>query len=101
MKIAVVWSSPNREGLTASAKDSFISGLQKAGAQVEQIHMNVLSLEHCRACGDGWGPCRSEGRCVIKDDFENVCQLLHLIEDGACNYPVVRDDESHLPHFVI
>ena len=33
-------------------------------------------MEHCRACGDGWGTCRSEGKCVLKDDFSDVYSQL-------------------------
>ena len=30
-------------------------------------------IEHCRACGNGWGSCNKTGSCVIKDDFP--CRL--------------------------
>lgn len=76
MKVAVVWSSPNKGGLTASAANQFIKGLVKTGAEVEEIHMNKLKMEHCRACGNGWGTCQSKGACVIKDDFAEVYQKL-------------------------
>ena len=52
-KVAVIWSSPNKDGLTASAKDQFIRGLVSAGAEVEEIHLNSKKLEHCMACGNG------------------------------------------------
>jgi len=71
-KVAVVWSSPNTDGLTASVKNRFISGLKDAGVQVDEIHLNAKKLEHCRACGDGWGICIKKGVCVIKDDFEGI-----------------------------
>lgn len=54
-RVAVVWSSPNSDGLTASAKDRFARGLSDAGAQVQEIQMNRQSIEHCRACGNGRG----------------------------------------------
>ncbi len=75
-KVAVVWSSPNRDGLTASAKNEFIAGLFDAGVQVEEIHLNSKKLEHCMACGDGWGTCAKNGTCVIKDDFEQIYRTL-------------------------
>ena len=68
-KVVVLWSSPNTEGLTAAAKDRILSGLREAGAQAEEVQLNALRIEHCRACGNGWGTCRSEGKCVIPDDF--------------------------------
>ncbi len=52
MKIAVLWSSPNSDGLTASAKDRFISGLQCAGAQIDEIHLNRLYGRDAEAYGD-------------------------------------------------
>lgn len=76
MKVAVVWSSPNTDGLTASAKNSFLNGLQKADAEVEEIHLNKLKLDHCRACGNGWGACQAAGHCILKDDFEEIYQKL-------------------------
>ncbi len=76
MKVAVVWSSPNKDGLTASAKDRFVLGLQRAGIEVDEIHLNSMTLEHCRACGNGWGSCNKTGSCVIGDDFEDIYQRL-------------------------
>ena len=75
-KVAVVWSSPNTDGLTASAKNQVVKGLTDAGAQVDEIHLNRRKLEHCRACGNGWGTCRTDGRCVIGDDFEQIRETL-------------------------
>ena len=75
-KVAVVWSSPNTDGLTASAKKQFIKGLTKSGAEIEEIHLNSKNLEHCRACGNGWGTCNKNGSCVIKDDFEEIYKTL-------------------------
>ena len=71
-KIAVVWSSSNEDGLTASAKDQFVKGLSVTGAQIEEIHLNKMKLEHCRACGNGWGTCNKTGACVIRDDFAEI-----------------------------
>ncbi len=75
-KVAVVWSSPNREGLTASAKDRIVCGMRDSGAEILEIHLNQKKLEHCRACGNGWGTCRQKGSCVIPDDFEEIYETL-------------------------
>ena len=75
-KVAVLWSSPNKDGLTASAKEQFVRGLEEAGAQVEEIHLNAKKLDHCRACADGWGTCNKTGACVIKDDFAEVYRTI-------------------------
>ena len=75
-KVAVVWSSPNTDGLTAAAKNQIISGLAEAGVQTEEIHLNRKKLEYCRACGNGWGTCNKLGTCVIQDDFAEIYQTL-------------------------
>ena len=36
-KVAVLWSSPNADGLTASAKDRFIKGLADAGETYAKV----------------------------------------------------------------
>lgn len=75
-KAAIVWSSPNEDGLTASAKDQFAKGLSDAGAQIMEIHLNKKKLEHCRACGNGWGTCSKKGACLIQDDFAEIYRTL-------------------------
>lgn len=40
MKVLVLWSSPNKDGLTASSKDKMVAGLLAGGAEVEEIHIN-------------------------------------------------------------
>ncbi len=75
-KVAVVWSSPNKEGLTASAKEQITRGLRDAGAEIREIHLNGKELAHCRACGNGWGTCNRKGTCVIQDDFADIYETL-------------------------
>lgn len=75
-KVAVIWSSPNKDGLTASVKDRFIKGLEEAGAEIQEIHLNEKHLEHCRACGNGWGSCNKTGTCVLQDDFSEIYEIL-------------------------
>ena len=75
-RVAVIWSSPNKDGLTAAAKNNFIKGLTEAGAEVEEIALNQLKIEHCRACGNGWGSCNKTGECLLKDDFADVYKKL-------------------------
>ncbi len=76
MKIAVIWSSPNADGLTAEAKNNIMEGIRQTSCEMDEIHLNCMKLEHCRACGNGWGTCLGEGHCVLRDDFENIYQRL-------------------------
>ncbi len=48
----------------------------EGSAHGEEIHLNRKNLEHCRACGNGWGTCNKNGACIIQDDFTDVYQKL-------------------------
>lgn len=72
MSVLLIWCSPNADGLTAAAKDELARGVESAGRSVETVHLNAAKLEMCRACGDGWGTCRSQSRCSINDGFGEI-----------------------------
>lgn len=76
MRVAIVWSSPNTDGLTASAKNSIIEGLKNQNVEIDEIHINRKKINHCAACGNGWGSCRAEGKCALLDDFAGIYQQL-------------------------
>ena len=68
-KVVVLWSSPNTDGLTAAAKDRLMAGLLAGGAEAREVQINTRRLDHCHACGGGWGACREKGSCILQDDF--------------------------------
>lgn len=70
MKITVVWPSPNKDGLTVTAAKQFMKGLHNAGIDIHEIWLNREKIEHCRACGNGWGACRKAGE-VYYDKLKN------------------------------
>lgn len=72
MKILVIWASPNNEGLTASAKNKILEGINDANGDVDVVQLNKCNLKQCLACGNGWGKCRSKGQCIIPDDFSGI-----------------------------
>ena len=50
-KVVIIWSSPNTDGLTASAKNMFVSGLADRGIQAEEIvrikrRLNEILAKH-------------------------------------------------------
>ena len=68
MRVLVIQSSPNRDGLTAACAAAAAEGARGAGAEVEDVRLNDLGIGPCRACGNGSGPCRTEHRCQHGDD---------------------------------
>lgn len=75
MKVVVLWSSPNVDGLTAASANAMIRGLEAEGVEIDEIHLNRKNVKSCMGCGNGWGKCR-EGACVIPDDLMDIYQRM-------------------------
>jgi multimeric flavodoxin WrbA len=94
MKLIAILGSRNASGQTARARDALLEGASAAGA-AERIFLPKLRIERCRQCDDnGWGLCRSEGRCVIEDDFTSVVEKLRGAERAVFANPVYFGDLS-------
>jgi multimeric flavodoxin WrbA len=71
-RIVAVYGSPRKKGNTALLLDDAVRGAEEAGAQVEKIHLRELKMSPCLEI---YG-CKKDGRCVIKDDFQKVYDLV-------------------------
>lgn len=78
MKVMIVTSSPNKEGLTAACGESAKLGALESGAEVVMVDLNEMRIGHCSACENGWGPCLNEHQCQVVDEF----QILHNSMEG-------------------
>jgi multimeric flavodoxin WrbA len=67
-KVLAIYGSPRRNGNTALLLQKAVQGAKEAGAEVEEIILRDLKMSPCLEI---YG-CRKDGRCVIKDDFQNV-----------------------------
>jgi multimeric flavodoxin WrbA len=80
MKIVAIYGSPRRRGNTWLLLDKAVEGAREAGAEVEEIVLRDLKMSPCLEI---YG-CKKTGRCVIRDDFQQVhdkllaCQGLML-----------------------
>jgi len=88
MRILALQGSPNLDGLTASMAKQAIAGAKAAGAETELVDLCKLKLEACRQCDDGWGICRSEGNCIIEDDFDTVRDKMAAADGLVLSTPV-------------
>ncbi len=70
MNVLVIYSSPNRDGLTAACANAALEGARAAGATVEEVRLNDLDVGMCQACNNGWGTCSPEHECQVEDDFQ-------------------------------
>jgi multimeric flavodoxin WrbA len=78
VNVLVISSSPNTDGLTAACAAAATQGVALAGGHAQEIRLNDLEVGLCHACGNGWGTCRTDHTCQIKDDFQalhrRVCE---------------------------
>ena len=72
MKLLVITSSPNKDGLTAACAAAAVIGIQSAGGTTQEICLNDLKIGNCQACENGWGTCHAEHRCQEEDDFQSL-----------------------------
>lgn len=93
-KVMVFTGSPNSEGLTAACGNMAKSGAEAAGAEVVMLNLNRLQIGHCRACGQGWGPCRNQHECQVKDDFQDIHASMPDMDGFVMITPVYWGDMS-------
>lgn len=86
MRILVIQSSPNTDGLTAACANAAIAGIEAAGAAAENVRLADLSLSSCRQCGNGWGGCRTKHEC---DGISDAFQALHQAAISAAGMALV------------
>ena len=75
--IVAVHGSPRYGGNTSTLLTHAAKGASDGGAQVEEILLRDLKMAPCLEI---YG-CKETGRCVIKDDFQMVCDKM-LAADG-------------------
>jgi multimeric flavodoxin WrbA len=94
MKVMIVTSSPNKDGLTAACGDAARLGAEEASAEVVRVDLNDISVGQCQACGNGWGPCLNEHQCQVQDDFQNLHNSLKDMDAFVFITPVYWGDMS-------
>ena len=94
MKTIMILGSRNPSGQTATAAKAVQEGLAEKGAVCEQAFLPSMKIERCQQCDDsGWGLCRTEGRCVIEDDFAGLVEKVRQAAVVVAN-PVYFGDLS-------
>jgi len=95
MKILAIETSSRPNGLTATMTQAILEGAREGGAETELVALRDYTLECCRQCDEtGWGNCRTEGKCVIDDDFAELVAKLEAAEGFVLATPVYFGDLS-------
>ena len=92
MKVIVILGSRNPKGQTARAAGAFAHGVD---SECEQVFLPKMKIERCRQCDDnGWGICRTQGKCVIEDDFASLTSKINDADAVVFATPVYFGDLS-------
>ena len=95
MKLTVIMGSRNPEGQTATAAKAFVQGVTEAGSANEMFFLPEMTIERCRQCeANGWGECKSKGKCIIEDDFAVLCGKIRESDAAVFVTPVYFHDLS-------
>ncbi|NLM36575.1 MAG: flavodoxin family protein [Firmicutes bacterium] len=94
MPVLILSSSPNKNGLTAACVKEAIAGLKQTGNSYKEICLNDFKINSCKACGDGWGSCRTDYRCSINDDFNKIYDQFFRADAFIFITPVYWGDMS-------
>ena len=94
MKIMIITSSPNKDGLTAVCGEQARLGAISAGAGATVVSLNDLGVGMCHACDNGWGPCKDQHVCQVEDDFQKLHASLKVADGFILVTPVYWGDLS-------
>jgi multimeric flavodoxin WrbA len=72
VKVLGVYGSPRKGGNSDLILDSVLEGAKEQGAKVKKVYVRDLHMSGCVECGG----CEKTGRCVIKDDMQDIYALL-------------------------
>ena len=94
MKIMIITSSPNKEGLTERCGEAAKKGIEKGNGEVIMVRLNDLNILKCKACDQGWGICLKSDKCILEDDFEKVHEAMGEVDGFVVITPVYFHDMS-------
>jgi len=94
MKVLVVTSSPNSDGLTAACGEAARQGVVDGKSPARVISLNEFNILRCAECGRGWGTCQTSHRCVLEDDFAKLQDMFEAAEGFVFVTPVYFGEPS-------
>ena len=79
MRILMVSGNPKTDGITWSFEEVAKNTSGELGIELDVIRLSEINLMKCKMCGDGWGICFNQHKCIFgdKDGFND---LLNRVE---------------------
>lgn len=83
-KVLVISTSLRKNSNSDALADEFLRGAKDAGNETEKISLREKNIGFCIGCLS----CQKTGKCVIKDDMEEICKKLHDCDIVAFSTPI-------------
>lgn len=94
MKVLIITSSPNADGLTAACGEAARQGVVDGSSPARVVDLNDLQIARCAVHKNGWGTCRDERRCQMEDDFQSLQTSVEQAEGYVFVTPVYFGEPS-------
>ncbi|KJS21656.1 MAG: iron-sulfur protein [Clostridiaceae bacterium BRH_c20a] len=94
MRVLIITSSPNKDGLTAACGEQARLGSVFSGVDTTVVNLNEMDIAMCKACDRGWGACRNQNVCQQKDDFQKLHITMNEMDGFIFVTPVYWWDMS-------
>lgn len=95
MQTVIISGSRNPHGQTARAANALLEGITCEDGRGELIFLPQLTIARCQQCdANGWGECRTDGRCVTDDDFPALVEKITAADLCVFASPVYWGDLS-------
>ncbi len=94
MKILILTSSPNINGLTSACGEAARQGVVDSRSPARIVNLNELSISRCAVHNDGWGTCHSKHHCQLQDDFQSLQETIGQAEGYVFITPVYFGEPS-------
>ncbi len=94
MKILIIKSTPNSNGLTSACTEAARQGVIDSRSRARVVNLNDLSISRCAVHNEGWGTCRTKHHCQLKDDFQDLQATIEQAEGYVFLTPVYFGEPS-------
>ncbi len=94
MKILIIKSTPNSNGLTSACAEAARQGVIDSRSRARVVNLNDLSIARCAVHNEGWGTCRTKHHCQLQDDFQNLQATIEQAEGYVFLSPVYFGEPS-------
>lgn len=84
MMVLGIYGSPRKGGNTDILLDAVLAAAAEEGAEIEKVYSRKLEIHGCKACG----ACDKTGRCVQKDDMDQVYPLFDRADAVVLSAPI-------------